>query len=48
MEESKTGWLTLIVVTLSTFIIVIDETFLNVAISTLITDLHTDIVTISQ
>jgi MFS family permease len=48
MEESKTGWLTLIVVTLSMFIIVIDKTFLNVAISTLITDLHTDIVTIQS
>ncbi|HNS26266.1 MAG TPA: MFS transporter, partial [Methanobacteriaceae archaeon] len=36
------------VVTLSMFIIVIDKTFLNVAISTLITDLHTDIVTIQS
>jgi MFS family permease len=46
VEESKTGWLTLIVVTLSVFIIVIDKTFLNVAISALITDLHTNIQTI--
>lgn len=48
MEESKTGWLTLIVVTLSLFIIVIDKTFLNVSISALITDLHTDIATIQS
>ena len=46
VEESKTGWLTLIVVTLSVFIIVIDKTFLNVAISALIKDLHTNIQTI--
>ena len=46
MEESKTGWLTLIIVTLSVFIIVIDKTFLNVAISALIRDLHTNIETI--
>jgi EmrB/QacA subfamily drug resistance transporter len=48
MEESKTGWLTLLIVTLSVFIIVIDKTFLNVAISTLIRDLHTDIGTIQS
>ncbi len=48
MEESKTGWLTLIVVTLSVFIIVIDKTFLNVAISTLIRDLNTNIATIQS
>lgn len=46
MGKSKTGWLTLIVVTLSVFIIVIDKTFLNVAISTLIRDLNTNIGTI--
>ena len=46
VEESKTGWLTLIVVALSVFIIVIDKTFLNVAISALIKDLHTNIQTI--
>ena len=46
VEESKTGWLTLIVVTLSVFIIVIDKTFLNVAISALIRDLNTNIQTI--
>jgi EmrB/QacA subfamily drug resistance transporter len=45
-EKSKTGWLTLIIVTLSVFIIVIDKTFMNVAISTLIVDLHTNVETI--
>lgn len=48
MAEPKTGWLTLIVVTLSVFIIVIDKTFLNVAISTLIRDLNTNITTIQS
>lgn len=43
MAEESAGWLTLIVVTLSVFIIVIDKSFLNVAISALITDLHTNI-----
>ncbi len=46
VEESETGWLTLLVVTLSVFIIVIDKTFLNVAISALIRDLNTNIQTI--
>lgn len=46
MEEQDSGWLTLIVITLSLFTIVIDKTFMNVAISTLITDLHTNIGTI--
>lgn len=45
-KTSKTGWLTLMVVTLSIFIIVIDKTFMNVAISTLIKDLNTNIGTI--
>ena len=45
-EKSKTGWLTLIIVTLSVFTIVIDKTFLNVAIYTLIRDLNTNIQTI--
>jgi MFS family permease len=44
--EIQTGWLTLIIVTLSIFTIVIDKTFLNVAISSLIMDLHTNIATI--
>ena len=48
MIDSKTGWLTLLVVTLSVFIIVIDKTFLNVAISTLIKDLNTNISTIQS
>ncbi|MGV8144009.1 MAG: MFS transporter, partial [Methanothermobacter sp.] len=48
MIDSKTGWLTLLVVTLSVFIIVIDKTFLNVAISTLIIDLNTNISTIQS
>ncbi len=44
--EIQNGWLTLIIVTLSIFTIVIDKTFLNVAISSLIRDLHTNIATI--
>ena len=44
--EIHNGWLTLIIVTLSIFTIVIDKTFLNVAISSLIRDLHTNIATI--
>lgn len=42
-DKSETGWLTLIIVTLSVFIIVIDKTFMNVAIYPLIRDLHTSI-----
>ena len=45
-EKAKAGWLTLIIVTLSVFTIVIDKTFLNVAIYTLIRDLNTSIQTI--
>jgi EmrB/QacA subfamily drug resistance transporter len=45
-KEIQNGWLTLIIVTLSIFTIVIDKTFLNVAISALIRDLHTNIATI--
>ena len=44
--QIQRGWLTLIIVTLSIFTIVIDKTFLNVAISSLIRDLHTNIATI--
>jgi EmrB/QacA subfamily drug resistance transporter len=47
-ENSKTGWLTLIIITLSVFTIVIDKTFLNVAIYTLIRDLNTNIQTIQS
>jgi EmrB/QacA subfamily drug resistance transporter len=45
-SDSKTGWLTLIIITLSVFTIVIDKTFMNVAIYTLIRDLNTNISTI--
>lgn len=45
-SDIQTGWLPLIIVTLSIFTIVIDKTFLNVAISSLIRDLHTNIGTI--
>lgn len=44
--EIQNGWLTLIIVTLSIFTIVIDKTFLNVTISSLIRDLHINIATI--
>jgi EmrB/QacA subfamily drug resistance transporter len=47
-EKSKAGWLTLIIITLSVFTIVIDKTFLNVAIYTLIRDLNTNIQTIQS
>ncbi|SCG86302.1 MFS transporter [Methanobacterium congolense] len=46
VEKEQTGWLTIIIITLSLFTIVIDKTFMNVAISTLIRDLHTNIGTI--
>ena len=45
-SDSKSGWLTLIIITLSVFTIVIDKTFMNVAIYTLIRDLNTNINTI--
>jgi len=45
-DQIQKGWITLIIVTLSIFTIVIDKTFMNVAISSLIRDLHTDIGTI--
>jgi len=48
VAEKETGWLTLIIVTLSVFIIVIDKTFMNVAIYPLIRDLHTNIGTIQS
>ena len=41
--NTQRGWLTLIIVTLSIFTIVIDKTFMNVAISSLIRDLNTNI-----
>ncbi len=41
--HTQRGWLTLIIVTLSIFTIVIDKTFMNVAISSLIRDLNTNI-----
>ena len=44
--QIQKGWTTLIIVTLSIFTIVIDKTFMNVAISSLINDLHTNIGTI--
>lgn len=44
--QIQKGWFTLIIVTLSIFTIVIDKTFMNVAISALIRDLHTNIGTI--
>jgi EmrB/QacA subfamily drug resistance transporter len=44
--QIQRGWLTLIIITLSIFTIVIDKTFMNVAISSLIRDLHTNIGTI--
>lgn len=45
-DEINVGWLTLIIVTLAIFIISIDISFLNVAITTLVHDLHTNITNI--
>ncbi|WP_394294932.1 MFS transporter [Methanobacterium lacus] len=45
-DKMDKGWITLIIVTLSIFTIVIDKTFMNVAISSLIHDLHTTIGTV--
>lgn len=47
-KENKTNrsWLILIIVSLSAFIIAIDSTFMNVAISQLVIDLKTDLSTI--
>lgn len=42
-ENSKVGWMVLIIVSLSTFIIVIDSTFMNVAITNLVVDLNTTV-----
>ena len=39
----KIGWAALIVVSLSSFIISLDNTFMNVAISNLVIDLHTTV-----
>jgi len=45
-DDFNVGWFPLIIVTLAAFIIGIDISFLNVAITTLVQDLHTTIVTI--
>jgi len=41
--NSKMGWMALILVTLSSFIISLDSTFMNVAISNLVLDLNTTV-----
>ena len=46
--DSNVGWFPLIIVTLAAFIIGIDISFLNVAITNLVHDLHTTIVTIQS
>lgn len=46
MENKEMGWITLIVVSLSAFVIALDTTFMNVAITTLVTDLDTTVSTI--
>ena len=45
---SNVGWLTLILVSLGVFILSIDISFLNVAITTLVHDLHTNFATIQD
>ena len=47
-DELNVGWFTLIIVTLALFTISIDLTFLNVAITTLVHDLHTTIFNIQN
>lgn len=46
VNESGKSWLVLIIISLSAFIIAIDSTFMNVAISTLVVDLNTQVSTI--
>ena len=46
--ESNVGWLTLILVALGVFILSIDISFLNVAITNLVHDLHTNFVSIQN
>jgi EmrB/QacA subfamily drug resistance transporter len=43
LDASKIGWTALILVSLSSFIIALDSTFMNVAITNLIVDLHTTV-----
>ncbi|MDP3622784.1 MAG: MFS transporter, partial [Methanobacteriaceae archaeon] len=45
-EKVQIGWITLIVVSLSAFVIALDTTFMNVAITTLVKDLNTTVGTI--
>ena len=44
IDTSKIGWTALIIVSLSSFIISMDNTFMNVAISNLIVDLNTTLI----
>lgn len=46
MANTNKNWLVLIIISLSAFIIAIDSTFMNVAISTLVVDLNTQLNTI--
>ena len=43
INASKIGWTALIIVSLSSFIISLDKTFMNVAISNLVVDLNTTV-----
>ncbi len=43
LDVTKIGWTALILVSLSSFIIALDSTFMNVAITNLIIDLHTTV-----
>ncbi|KAF5083304.1 Antiseptic resistance protein [anaerobic digester metagenome] len=42
-RESKIGWTSLLIVSLSSFIIALDSTFMNVAITNLVVDLNTTV-----
>ncbi|MGB8232958.1 MAG: MFS transporter, partial [Methanobacterium sp.] len=43
IDASKIGWTALILVSLSSFIIALDSTFMNVAITNLVVDLNTTV-----
>jgi EmrB/QacA subfamily drug resistance transporter len=45
-NTTNIGWIALILVSLSSFIIALDSTFMNVAITNLVVDLHTNVSTI--
>lgn len=45
-EQTATGWVPLIAVSLTLFIVVLDSTMMNVAISAIVQDLNTTLTTV--